>query len=70
MSHTDIRPPLGLMPRELYESMYFITITIEQRKRYIKDAINRYNKVNKQIPIEWKDELDELIYSTEPLIYI
>jgi hypothetical protein len=40
--------PVGLIPNKIW---------ISQRIKQIKEAINRYNKVNKEIPKEWIIEL-------------
>lgn len=45
------RPPLGLMPRVIWE---------EQRMNQIKAAIDRYGDAEMIIPIEWVDEWNEL----------
>lgn len=49
---TTKKPPLGLMPRYLWE----------RKRRYeIGEAISRYVEVDKSIPVEWLDEYNELI---------
>jgi hypothetical protein len=53
MDKTNIvRPPLGLKPKWLHDS---------ERKIDIIEAMERYAKVKKPIPIEWIDELKQLI---------
>jgi hypothetical protein len=44
-------PPLGLRPR---------FIVAEERAKEIVVAMERYYDANKEIPIEWHDELEEL----------
>lgn len=44
-------PPLGLLPRRLW---------IEQRVTDILQAIDRFSKDTKPVPIEWINELKEL----------
>lgn len=46
------RPPLGLKPKWVHDS---------ERKREIIDAMERYAEVKKPIPIEWIEELKQLI---------
>ena len=46
------KPPLGIMPRELWE---------ERRIREILAAMKRYEKENVPIPQEWARELRDLI---------
>ena len=48
------KPPIGLMPREIYER-------ISECKRIddIIDAMKRYANVGKTVPIEWVEELEE-----------
>lgn len=45
------KPPLGLTPQIIW---------YEQRIKDIEEAIDRYKKANKEIPLEWTDELLEL----------
>lgn len=45
------KPPLGLRPRWIVASW---------RAGEILDAITRYNDVQKEVPQEWRDELEEL----------
>jgi uncharacterized FlaG/YvyC family protein len=49
---TTEKPPIGLKPRFIHN---------EQRIHEIVEAMNRYIQVNKQIPIEWIDEYNELV---------
>jgi len=51
-SDITIRPPLGLKPRKF---------VIEERLKEIEEAISRYLKAVKQIPIEWLNEYNELL---------
>jgi len=46
------KPPLGIIPKYIWQS---------QRVNAIWDAIDRYRAVNKEIPIEWIEEYNELI---------
>lgn len=46
------KPPLGLKPKYVHD---------ELRIREIQDAIERYNAVNKEVPKEWEDELNNLL---------
>lgn len=48
---TEQKPPLGLMPRKLWN---------EQRYNDICSAMSRYNDCGKQIPNEWIEEYNEL----------
>jgi hypothetical protein len=48
----DERPPLGLMPRYIWEL---------QRLEAIKEAVDRYVKAKKLIPAEWIEEYNELV---------
>lgn len=45
-------PPLGLCPR---------WVVTEHRIQEIKDAINRYINEDKPVPVEWIEELRELL---------
>ena len=45
------KPPLGLMPRYLYN---------EQRFQEIYSAISRYYQAGKAIPIEWIEEYNDI----------
>lgn len=45
------KPPVGLMPRKIW---------LETRFKEILDAIKRYSDVNKQVPMEWLNELTEI----------
>jgi len=47
----EIKPPLGLMPRDIHR---------QQRARDIVAAMGRYVEGNKPIKQEWLDELTEL----------
>lgn len=46
------KPPLGLRPKKFWN---------EERVNNIIQAINRYVCANKQIPVEWVEEYNELI---------
>lgn len=49
---TETKPPLGLMPRYLWE----------RKRRYeVGKAISRYVEADKSIPVEWLDEYNELV---------
>lgn len=50
------KPPLGLRPREVYESFSNRT-----RVEEIISAIERYSADNKPIPPEWVKELRERV---------
>lgn len=52
-----VKPPLGIMPRHLWE---------EKRMIHIAEAIKRYAEVGKAIPQEWVDEYNELAKKREP----
>ena len=45
------KPPLGLTPKYMWRL---------QRLQNIAEAIERYTDVNKEIPIEWIEEYNEL----------
>lgn len=45
------RPPIGLMPRWVH---------MQKRRLDIIQAMNRYTSANKEIPIEWQEELDRI----------
>lgn len=46
------KPPLGLKPRHLCD---------EEREKDIKEAIIRYCEADKEIPIEWLEEYNEIL---------
>lgn len=46
------RPPIGIKPRYIHD---------EERKQEIMDAMVRYSNAFKPIPVEWLDELRDLI---------
>lgn len=46
------KPPLGLTPKHIRQS---------QRLNEIRGAIARYYDANKELPIEWVEEYNELI---------
>ena len=46
------KPPLGLMPKKIYDHKRMVDIF---------DAMKRYSEAEKVIPIEWIDELRELV---------
>lgn len=50
------KPPLGLMPRKLWE---------EQRLIAVAQAMERYNAANMTIPNEWHEELHDLTQRAE-----
>ena len=47
-----VKPPLGIMPHDIW---------IEKRIQDLLEAMRRYSEANMVIPIEWIDELDQLI---------
>ena len=49
--HKEIKPPLGLAPKYLHDSL---------RKSAINDALDRYEQANLDVPKEWRDELRQL----------
>lgn len=49
---TETKPPLGLMPRYLWE---------RNRRYEVGKAMSRYVDADKKIPIEWLDEYNELV---------
>ena len=51
------KPPLGLVP----EYVYNIQSNTERMDRII-DAMKRYSKADKPIPVEWIDELERRIF--------
>lgn len=50
------RPPLGLKPKHIHD---------EERMMAIREAIKRYVEAKKQIPLEWVNEYNELVRSTD-----
>jgi len=46
------KPPLGLKPRSIHE---------KERITEILEAMKRYNDVGKSIPLEWANELCDLL---------
>lgn len=48
----NIKPPIGLMPKFLWDS---------ERLADIISAINRYLQAEKEIPLEWINEYNDLI---------
>ena len=52
------KPPLGLMPKFLWDS---------ERLSDITNAINRYLTAEKEIPIEWIEEYNKLVKKHESL---
>jgi hypothetical protein len=46
------KPPIGLRPMYICDNLF----TLERRKEII-EAIERYKKVNKEIPLSWWMEL-------------
>jgi hypothetical protein len=55
------KPPIGIMPRKTHDSL---------RARNLLDAMLRYSKANKTIPIEWLEELKQLDGKGDLLFYI
>jgi len=49
---TVVKPPLGLIPKNIHRY---------QRRIAIIEAMDRYLQANKEIPIEWLEEYNELI---------
>ena len=49
---TVSKPPLGLKPKFIHDA---------QRVREILEAMTRYSEANYPIPIEWIEELKQLI---------
>lgn len=47
-----LKPPLGLKPRRIHQS---------QRLQEILEAIQRYEKTEKEIPSEWIEEYNEIL---------
>jgi hypothetical protein len=56
ISGITIKPPLGLMPKEIYERNIKI-----KRLNAIRGAIARYYDAGMKIKIEWIEEYNELI---------
>lgn len=52
MSDVIVKPPLGLMPRFIHD---------EKRMHEILDACNRFIQASRPVPIEWIEELNELM---------
>lgn len=50
------RPPLGIMPKEIYYRQVMI-----ERLNDLIDAINRYNSNGIKIPTEWINEYNDLV---------
>lgn len=48
----ESRPPLGLKPRKIHN---------QQRIQEIVAAISRYTEVNKEFPVEWIEEYNDLV---------
>lgn len=48
----DNKPPIGIVPRYIHNS---------NRTVKILDAMERYSKASRSIPVEWIDELRDLI---------
>ena len=59
-SETIKKPALGIMPREFH---------INHRIKAIEEAIVRFNGAEQTIPIEWYEELVELIKMREKWQY-
>lgn len=51
-----VKPPIGLVPRSVFE-----VVTRQQRTKDIFAAMQRYAEAGKNVPVEWIDELKELI---------
>lgn len=70
MTNKVIKPPLGILPKELFLEFLEHDIKInggmsekhifKARFDNLKLAIQRYLNVNKTIPIEWIEEYNEL----------
>ena len=54
------KPPLGLMPRSVFESK-----CEQQRVIDILDAMERYSNADKVIPVDWVSELRERVFLME-----
>lgn len=50
------KPPTGLMPRSVFEAT-----TRQQRAKDILAAMQRYAEAGEAVPVEWIDELKELV---------
>lgn len=48
----ESKPPIGLMPQSVW---------VDLRIKDITDAMKRYLDAGKYIPVEWADELADLI---------
>jgi len=48
----SVKPPLGLMPKAIF---------YRNRALEILGAMERYVRADKKIPLEWLDELEDLI---------
>lgn len=48
------KPPLGVMPRRIWEDK-----KIQERTKELQDAIKRYVDAGLSYPREWKNELEE-----------
>ena len=48
----ELKPPLGLMPKNIHDQKRALDIT---------EAIYRYVKAYKKVPIKWLDELSNYI---------
>lgn len=51
LTNKQVKPPIGLIPKYISD---------RNRAIEIKMAVNRYFEVDKQIPIEWIEEYNEL----------
>lgn len=51
-----VKPPTGLMPRSVFEAT-----TRQQRAKDILAAMQRYAEAGEAVPVEWIDELKELV---------
>jgi len=52
MEESQPKPPVGLIPKHIWTA---------QRLNAIWEAIERYRAVDKEIPIEWIQEYNQLI---------
>lgn len=54
--YTTDKPPLGLTPRAIYEKQ-----CVDKRIEDILAAMYRYSLDDKPVPVEWVNELGELL---------
>jgi len=55
MANEQTQPPIGLVPRTVYEDLRDY-----ERLMDIYKAVGRYGDMNKDVPEEWMEELREL----------